>query len=55
MLIDVIVLVDPSLSLVESHQISDEIEHQMECKHNIMSVHVHVEPYTSTPMPAVDS
>ncbi|MBB3108590.1 cation diffusion facilitator family transporter [Paenibacillus phyllosphaerae] len=43
-LIDVVVQVDPNLSLVESHQISDEIERQMERKHNIMSVHVHVEP-----------
>lgn len=43
-LIDVIVQVDPGLSLIESHRISDEIEHRMSRKHNIMSVHVHVEP-----------
>ncbi|GLX66035.1 cation diffusion facilitator family transporter [Paenibacillus glycanilyticus] len=43
-LIDVIVQVDPALSLIESHRISDEIEQLMERKHNIMSVHVHVEP-----------
>ncbi|MCM3629415.1 cation diffusion facilitator family transporter [Paenibacillus glycanilyticus] len=43
-LIDVIVQVDPGLSLIESHRISDEIEQRMEGKHNIMSVHVHVEP-----------
>ncbi|MBW7476815.1 cation diffusion facilitator family transporter [Paenibacillus oenotherae] len=43
-LIDVVVGVDPELSLVESHRISDEIERRMERKHNIMSVHVHVEP-----------
>lgn len=44
-LIEVIVQVDPKLSLIESHQISDEIERQMERKHNnTMSVHVHVEP-----------
>jgi cation diffusion facilitator family transporter len=43
-LIDVVVQVDPNLSLVESHRISDEIERRMERKHNIMSVHVHVEP-----------
>jgi cation diffusion facilitator family transporter len=43
-LVDVIVQVDPALSLIESHQISDEIEHRMSRKHNIMSVHVHVEP-----------
>jgi cation diffusion facilitator family transporter len=44
-LIDVIVQVDSGLSLIESHRISDEIEQQMEGKHNIMSVHVHVEPH----------
>lgn len=44
-LIEVIVQVDPELSLIESHQISDEIERKMEGKHNIMNVHVHVEPY----------
>lgn len=44
-LIDVIVQVDPGLSLIESHRISDEIERRMEGKHNIMSVHVHVEPH----------
>lgn len=44
-LIDVIVQVDPELSLIESHRISDEIERRMEGKHNIMNVHVHVEPY----------
>ncbi|MBW7455058.1 cation diffusion facilitator family transporter [Paenibacillus sepulcri] len=43
-LIDVVVQVDPELTLVESHRISDEIERRMERKHNIMSVHVHVEP-----------
>jgi len=43
-LIDVVVQVDPDLTLLESHRISDEIERRMERKHNIMSVHVHVEP-----------
>ncbi|GMK41198.1 putative transporter YeaB [Paenibacillus sp. CCS19] len=51
-LIDVIITVDPTLSIVESHRISDEIEQRMERKHNIMSVHVHMEPYVSTPTPA---
>lgn len=45
-LIDVIVQVDSRLSVVESHRISDEIERLMERKHNIMSVHVHVEPFS---------
>ncbi|WP_188533166.1 cation diffusion facilitator family transporter [Paenibacillus abyssi] len=44
-LIDVIVQVDPELSLVESHRISDQIERRMQRKHNILNVHVHVEPY----------
>ncbi|XEC95490.1 cation diffusion facilitator family transporter [Paenibacillus tarimensis] len=43
-LIDVIVQVDPGLSLIESHRISDEIERKMQRKRNIMNVHVHVEP-----------
>lgn len=43
-LVDVIVQVDPGLSLIESHHISDEIEQRLGRKHNIMSVHVHVEP-----------
>jgi len=46
-LIDVIVQVDPTLSLIESHRISDDIERRMEGKHNIMNVHVHVEPAQS--------
>ena len=44
-LVDVIVMVDSRLSLLESHRISDEIEHRLQRRHNIMSIHVHVEPY----------
>ncbi|GIP22674.1 cation diffusion facilitator family transporter [Paenibacillus sp. J22TS3] len=44
-IVDLVVLVDENLSLVEGHQISDEIERSMTKKHNIMNVHVHVEPY----------
>ena len=44
-LVDVIVLVDPQLTLIESHRICDEIEKSMGKKHNIMGVHVHVEPH----------
>lgn len=47
-LVDVIVQVDPGLTLIESHRISDEIEHRMGRKHNIMSVHVHVEPHDNS-------
>lgn len=43
-LVDVIIQVDPELSLIESHQICDEIERRLGRKHNIMGVHVHVEP-----------
>ncbi|MDQ6421172.1 cation diffusion facilitator family transporter [Paenibacillus sp. LHD-117] len=43
-LVDVIVQVDPGLTLIESHRICDEIERRMGRKHNILSVHVHVEP-----------
>jgi cation diffusion facilitator family transporter len=46
-LVDVIVQVDPELTLIESHRICDEIEHRMGRKHNILSVHVHVEPLES--------
>lgn len=43
-LVDVIIQVNPDLSLIESHQICDDIERRMGRKHNIMSIHVHVEP-----------
>jgi len=46
-LVDVIIQVDPGLSLIESHRICDEIEQRMERKHRITSVHVHVEPLDS--------
>nr|WP_273015215.1 cation diffusion facilitator family transporter [Paenibacillus arenosi] len=43
-LVDVIVLVDPKLTLIESHRICDEVEHRMRHSHNITEVQVHVEP-----------
>lgn len=43
-LVDVIIQVDPELTLIESHQICDDIERRLGRKHNIMGVHVHVEP-----------
>lgn len=43
-LVDVIVTVDPSLSLVDSHKISDTVEQRLRRKHDILNVHVHVEP-----------
>ncbi|GKU80412.1 putative transporter YeaB [Paenibacillus sp. L3-i20] len=47
-LVDVIVQVDPELTLIESHRICDDIERIMGRKHNILSVHVHVEPLESS-------
>lgn len=46
-LVDVVVLVDAELTLIEGHRICDEIEKRMGRKHNIMNVHVHVEPLES--------
>ncbi|BCG61041.1 putative transporter YeaB [Paenibacillus sp. URB8-2] len=43
-LVDVVVEVDAELTVMEGHEISDSIEERMHNKHNIMSVHVHVEP-----------
>ncbi|WP_302847931.1 cation diffusion facilitator family transporter [Paenibacillus sp. cl141a] len=47
-LVDVVIEVDPDISVLEGHQISDRIEEQMEKIHNIMSVHIHVEPKESS-------
>ncbi|BFH65299.1 cation diffusion facilitator family transporter [Paenibacillus azoreducens] len=43
-LVDVVIEVDPRLSIIEGHRISDEIEERLTDMHNIMNVHVHVEP-----------
>ncbi|WP_400163388.1 cation diffusion facilitator family transporter [Brevibacillus sp. TJ4] len=43
-LVDVVIHVNPGLSVAESHHISDLIEDQMSKEHNIHSVHVHIEP-----------
>lgn len=43
-LVDVVIEVDPQLSVIEGHRISDSIEERMVKLHNIMNVHVHVEP-----------
>ncbi|TFE29371.1 cation diffusion facilitator family transporter [Cohnella luojiensis] len=47
-LVDVVIVVNPSISLVESHEICDTIERRMKRKHDIETVHVHVEPDDST-------
>ncbi|GAF10489.1 cobalt-zinc-cadmium resistance protein [Paenibacillus pini JCM 16418] len=43
-LVDVVIAVDPTLSIIEGHEISDKVEERMHNLHNIMHVHVHVEP-----------
>ncbi|MDF2922898.1 MAG: yeaB [Paenibacillaceae bacterium] len=43
-LVDVVILVNPNLSVSESHDISDEIEKRMLKKHHIYNAHVHIEP-----------
>lgn len=43
-LVDVIIQVNPELSLIRGHEISDDIEKRLLKRHNIMNVHVHVEP-----------
>ncbi|MDY8023532.1 cation diffusion facilitator family transporter [Paenibacillus polymyxa] len=43
-LVDVVIEVNPQLSLIEGHRISDRIEERLQEVHNTMHVHVHVEP-----------
>lgn len=43
-LVDIVIEVDPHISVLEGHRISDRIEERMEKVHDIMSVHIHVEP-----------
>lgn len=43
-LVDVIVHVHNHLNVVESHDITEDIERRMEKEHNIAYVHVHIEP-----------
>jgi divalent metal cation (Fe/Co/Zn/Cd) transporter len=43
-LVDAIIVVDPAISLVKSHEICDTIEQRMKRKHDIINEHVHVEP-----------
>ncbi|BBI31744.1 cation diffusion facilitator family transporter [Cohnella abietis] len=43
-LVDVVIVVNPTLTLVEGHEICNTIEQRMRKKHEILNVHVHVEP-----------
>lgn len=47
-LVDVTIEVDPHLNVVESHEISEEVEVRMLKKHKISHVHVHIEPISKT-------
>ena len=40
----IVIEVDGGLSLIEGHQICDRVEERLKRSHNIMHVHVHVEP-----------
>lgn len=43
-LVDVVIEVDPQLTVTKSHEISDRVEERMRKLRNVMHVHVHVEP-----------
>ncbi|WP_410511146.1 cation diffusion facilitator family transporter [Paenibacillus sp. BR2-3] len=43
-LVDTTVLVDHSLNVVQSHEITEEIEDQLKVQHQVANVHVHIEP-----------
>ncbi len=47
-LVDVIVTVDPTLSVVDGHRISDTVEQRLRRKNGVLNVHVHIEPYGNT-------
>lgn len=44
-LVDVVIQVNPQLTVLESHRITENIEEKMQRAHNIVNVHVHVEPF----------
>ncbi len=46
--VDVVIQVDPALSVVESHDITEEVERRMRERHKISEVHIHIEPVETT-------
>ncbi|WP_087973376.1 cation diffusion facilitator family transporter [Oceanobacillus rekensis] len=44
-LIDITILVDPNLTVAESHHITERIEYYLYEKHTITYAHIHIEPY----------
>lgn len=46
-ILDVTICVDPLLTVSESHRISEHIEHVMYAQHQLLRVHIHIEPLAS--------
>lgn len=44
-LVDATIFVDSSLTVSQSHEITDEIEERLYILHNIKQAHIHIEPY----------
>lgn len=44
-LVDVTIGVDHQLNVIESHEITEQIEQKMHDEHQISHVHIHIEPY----------
>lgn len=44
-IIEITILVDPTLNVQESHDITDRIENYLASKHHITYAHIHIEPY----------
>ncbi|OMP66495.1 transporter [Domibacillus epiphyticus] len=42
--VDVVILVDPDLNVVESHDITEYVEEALLQEHNIRATHIHIEP-----------
>jgi cation diffusion facilitator family transporter len=42
--VDIVIVTDENLNVLESHQITEEIENSLMEKHHIQNVHIHIEP-----------
>ena len=42
--VDIIIVTDHTLSVFESHQITEEIENSLLEKHHIQNANIHIEP-----------
>lgn len=43
--VDVVIEVDHEMNVLESHEITEHVENKLQEKHQVMQVHVHIEPY----------